>query len=107
MSKSEKVLGLDVSAIESKEQQSKPDCRDVAVQSSPDYKDSAVQTHGEPTVTATTGRSCITNHLLHMVASALYIGHSLSNQCRKSSTHPNLDKLGLYIVSAEVLINPQ
>lgn len=56
MSKSEKVLELDVSVIESKEQQSKPDCRDVAVQSSPDYKDSAVQTHGEPTVAATTGK---------------------------------------------------
>ena len=56
MSKSEKVLELDVSVIESKEQQSKPDCRDVAVQSSPDYKDSAVQTRGEPTVAGTTGR---------------------------------------------------
>ena len=56
MSKSEKVLELDVSIIESKEQQSKLDCRDVAVQSSPDYKDSAVQTHGEPTVAATTGK---------------------------------------------------
>ena len=56
MSKSKKVLELDVSVIESKEQQSKPDCRDVAVQSSPDYKDSAVQTHGEPTVAATTGK---------------------------------------------------
>ena len=50
------MLGLDVSVIESKEQQSKPDCRDVAVQSSPGYKDSAVQTHGEPTVAATTGK---------------------------------------------------
>ena len=56
MSKSEKVLELDVSVIESKDQQSKPDCRDVAVQSSPDYKDSAVQTHGEPTVAAITGK---------------------------------------------------
>ena len=56
MSKSEKVLELDVSVIESKDQQSKPDCRDVAVQSSPDYEDSATQTHDEPTVAATTGR---------------------------------------------------
>ena len=56
MSESKKVLESDVSLIKSKEQQSKPDCRDVAVQSSPDYKDSAVQTHGEPTVAATTGR---------------------------------------------------
>ena len=43
MSKGEKVLELDVSVIENKEQQSKPDCRDVAVQSSPDYKDSVVK----------------------------------------------------------------
>ena len=78
------------------QQQSKPDCRDVAVQSSPD---------GAPTVAATTGKHMqdTTQHLLTMVASALYMGHSLSIQCRKSLTYQNLDELGLYIVSAEIL----
>jgi len=55
MSENKKVLELDVSVIESKEQQSKPDYREVAIQSCPDCKNSAVQTHSEPTVVATTG----------------------------------------------------
>ena len=56
MSENKKVLELDVSVIESKERQSKPDYRDVAIQSCPDCKNSAVQTHSEPTVVATTGK---------------------------------------------------
>jgi len=35
---------LDVSAIENKERQTKPDCRDMAVQNSPDCQEVAVQT---------------------------------------------------------------
>ena len=38
-------LDLDSSTIEMKEQQTKPDCRDVAVQIRPDYQEMAVQTH--------------------------------------------------------------
>ena len=38
------VLNLDVSEIESKEQRTKPDCREVAVQNSPDCQEVAVQT---------------------------------------------------------------
>ena len=56
MSENKKALELDVSVIESKERQSKPDCRDVAIQSSPDCRNSAVQTHSEATVVATTGK---------------------------------------------------
>ena len=39
----EEELELDMSEIESKELQTKPDCRDVAVQTTPDYKDIDVQ----------------------------------------------------------------
>ena len=46
-----------MSEIESKEQQTKPDCRAVAVQNSPDYQEVAVQTHSEATAAETIGRS--------------------------------------------------
>lgn len=38
------VLDLNASEIERKEQQTKPDCREVAVQNSPDCQEVAVQT---------------------------------------------------------------
>ena len=47
---------LDISVSESKEQQTKPDSRDVAVQNSPEYQERGVQTHGEATATEITGR---------------------------------------------------
>ena len=40
---------LDISAIENKERQTKPDFKDVAVQSKPDCQEVAVQTHSEAT----------------------------------------------------------
>ena len=40
---------LDISAIENKEQQTKPDFKDVAVQNKPDCQEVAVQTHSEAT----------------------------------------------------------
>ena len=46
----------DTSAIENKEQQTKPDSRDVAVQIRPDYQEMGVQTHGEVTAAEITGR---------------------------------------------------
>ena len=40
---------LDISAIENKERQTKPDFKDVAVQNKPDCQEVAVQTHSEAT----------------------------------------------------------
>ena len=56
MSESKKDdIELDVSEIESKELQTKPDHKEVAVQNSPECQEVAVQTHGEPTGAETTG----------------------------------------------------
>ena len=57
---------MDWSETEEKEQQTKPNCRDVAiqnipnyqeidVQTKPDYQEAVVQTHGEATAAETTG----------------------------------------------------
>ena len=54
-SKKEEVK-LDMSTIESKELQTKPDCRDMAVQNSPDCEEVAVQTCGEIATVESTGR---------------------------------------------------
>ena len=59
-------LEVDWSETEEKEQQTKPNCRDVAiqnipnyqeidVQTKPDYQEAVVQTHGEATAAETTG----------------------------------------------------
>ena len=57
MSESKKEeVELDVSTIETKEQQTKPDCRDRAVQNSPDCQEVAVQTCGEIATVEGTGR---------------------------------------------------
>lgn len=51
---------IDMSAIESREQQTKPDCRDVAVQNSPNCQDMAIQTYRESTaMEITSGRSIV------------------------------------------------
>ena len=54
--KKKEELELDISEIERKEWQTKPDCRDVAVQHCPDWREIAVQTHGEASAADTTGR---------------------------------------------------
>ena len=70
-SKKEEV-GFDLSETENKEQQTKPDnrevaiqvcqeCQEVAVQNSPDCKEAAVQTHGRATAAETTGKSIMFN----------------------------------------------
>ena len=75
MSNSKKEeLGFDLSETESKEQQTKPDnrevaiqisqeCQEVAVQTSPDCQEVAVQTHGRPTAVKTTGKSITFNDM--------------------------------------------
>ena len=54
--KKEEEVELDMSTIESKELQTKPDCRDMAVQNSPDCEEVAVQTCGEIATVESTGR---------------------------------------------------
>ena len=49
---------LEQSVIEMKEQQTKPDCRDVAVQNSPEYQEMAVQTYGQATAAKSIGKTC-------------------------------------------------
>ena len=68
MSESKKEeVELDMSTIESKELQTKPDCRDMAVQNSPDCEEVAVQTCGEIATVESTGRqsTMLLSILLH------------------------------------------
>ena len=44
MSESKKDLELELSEVDNKERQTKPDCKDVAVQNSPDCREVAIQT---------------------------------------------------------------
>ena len=57
MSESKKgEFELDISAVESREQRTKPDCKDVAIQNSPDCQEIAVQKYGESTAVEITSR---------------------------------------------------
>ena len=62
---------LDMSAIESREQQTKPDCKNVAIQNSPDCQEVTVQTYGESTaVEITSGRPIVLFLIAEMTKNA-------------------------------------
>ena len=72
MSESKKgEFELDMSAIESREQQTKPDHKDVAIQSSPECQDVAVQTYCESTaVEIISGRPIVLFFIAEVTKSA-------------------------------------
>ena len=72
MSESKKgEFELDMSAIESREQQTKPDHKDVAIQSSPECQDVAVQTCCESTaVEIISGRPIVLFFIAEVTKSA-------------------------------------